>query len=99
MTANANIVKFNVMKMTSLNISLPKSMRDFVEGEVSEGGYSTPSEYVRSLLREERKRKAERELEAFLLAGLKSGEPVEVTPAFWDEKRSELLARRRAEGR
>jgi len=87
------------MKMSSLNISLPKSMKDFVESAVREGGYSTPSEYVRSLIREERKRKAERELEAFLLAGLDSGEPVEVTPTFWEQKRSELLARRRTEDR
>jgi antitoxin ParD1/3/4 len=34
------------------------------------------------------------ELEALLLEGLDSGEPVEVTPQFWADTRAELAARR-----
>lgn len=77
--------------MTSLNISLPKPMREFVERQVQRGGYSTPSEYVRALLREERRRQSEDEIEQLLLQGLESGEPVEVAPAYWRKKRRELL--------
>jgi Arc/MetJ-type ribon-helix-helix transcriptional regulator len=39
------------MSMTSLNVSLPRSMRSFVEAECEEHGYSTASEYVRALIR------------------------------------------------
>jgi antitoxin ParD1/3/4 len=79
--------------MASLNISLPKALREHVEGQVEEGGYSTPSEYVRALIREDQKRKAAARIEALLLDGIASGEPVEVNRAFWRKKRAALVAR------
>ena len=86
--------------MTSLNISLPESLKAFVEEKVRKGGYGTASEYVRELIREARKREAEARLEKLLLEGLDSGPPVEVTPEFWQRKRAELLKRvRRARRR
>jgi Arc/MetJ-type ribon-helix-helix transcriptional regulator len=49
---NASIISPEVaMSMTSLNVSLPRSMRDFVESECEQHGYSTASEYVRALIR------------------------------------------------
>ena len=87
------------MDMTSLNISLPKQMKEFVESQVQQGGYSTPSEYVRALLRAERKRRAEAELDELLLQGLNSGEPIEVTPPFWEAKRRDLQPRKSRQGR
>jgi antitoxin ParD1/3/4 len=62
--------------MTSLNISLPESLKNFVETEVRKGGYSTPSEYVRSLLRDAQKRSAGERLEALLLEGVRSGKAI-----------------------
>ena len=79
--------------MASLNISLPQSLRDYVEDRVSEGGYSTPSEYVRELVRLDQKRRADEKLEALLLEGLNSGTPVEITPKYWENKRRQLIAR------
>jgi antitoxin ParD1/3/4 len=63
-------------RVTSLNISLPDPMKKFIETEVKRGGYSTPSEYVRALVRAEQKRKAEDRLEALLLEGIESGKPI-----------------------
>ena len=83
------------MEQTSLNVSLPKSLREHVEQQVREGGYSTPSEYVRELLREDRKHKAEQKLEALLLTGWHSGEPIPADAAFWAMKRRKLAARHR----
>ncbi|ABF41885.1 putative transcriptional regulator, CopG/Arc/MetJ DNA-binding domain protein [Candidatus Koribacter versatilis Ellin345] len=55
--------------MTSLNISLPKSLKSYVEGQVSSGDFGTPSEYIRDLIRQDKeKRKAA--LERELLKGL-----------------------------
>ncbi len=79
--------------MTSLNISLPQPLKDFVEEQVRQGGFSTPSEYIRALLRDDQKRRAEEKLEALVLEGLNSGDPVEVTPDFWKELREELAER------
>lgn len=81
------------MGMTSLNISLPQSLKDFVEDQVLSHGFSTPSEYVRALIRDEQKRRAAQRLETLLLEGLESGEPIEITPEFWERKRVELEQR------
>jgi len=79
--------------MTSLNISLPQPLKNYVEERVGAGGYSTPSEYIRALVREDQKRTAEEELEGLLLAGIKSGEPVKVSGDFWARKRKQLVER------
>jgi antitoxin ParD1/3/4 len=81
------------MAMASLNISLPQALKDYVEDQVSTGGYSTPSEYLRELLRQDQKQRAERKLEALLLEGLNSGEPIEITPEYWERKRAQLVER------
>lgn len=46
------------MSMASLNISLPQPLKDYVEAQVKGSGYSTPSEFVRELLRQDQKRRA-----------------------------------------
>jgi antitoxin ParD1/3/4 len=81
--------------MASLNISLPRTLREYIESQVRQGEFSTPSEYLRSLIREDQKRKAVGRIEALLLEGLASGEPIEVNRTFWDKKRSALKSRRR----
>ena len=81
------------MSMASLNISLPQSLKDYVEGQVQAAGYSTPSEYVRELLRQDQQRRAEQKLEALLLEGLNSGDPIEITPEYWENKRRQLIER------
>ena len=87
------------MEITSLNISLPKSLKEHVERQVQDGGYSTPSEYVRALLREDQKQKAEQNLEALLLEGLHSGEAIRTDPAYWKKKRRKLAKRHRKSDR
>ena len=85
------------MSMTSLNISLPSSLKDYVENQVQQNGFSTPSEYIRDLVRSDQTRraqaKAEAKLEALLLDGLNSGAPIEITPEYWEKKRTELIER------
>lgn len=49
--------------MATMNVSLPSDMLDFVEHEVSSGGYGSSSEVVREalrLLRHEKAQQAER---------------------------------------
>jgi antitoxin ParD1/3/4 len=69
--------------MTNMNVSLPEALKSYVEKQVTYGGYGTVSEYLRELIREDKKRKAQERLESFVLEGLDSGEPVPVTPEFW----------------
>jgi antitoxin ParD1/3/4 len=79
--------------MTSMNFTLPEALRQYVEEQVTTGGYGTASEYLRELIREDKKRKAQEKLEALLLQGLNSGPGEEVTPEFWQWLRAELLER------
>jgi antitoxin ParD1/3/4 len=81
------------MSMTSLNISLPSSLKEFVETTVQENGFSTPSEYIRNLVRDDQKRRTEEKLEILLLEGLNSGEPIEISAEYWEKKRIQLLER------
>lgn len=79
--------------MQTMNISLPDQLKEFVEGQISAGRYSSVSEYVRDLIRDDEKRKAQENLEALLLEGLRSGEPTEMTRRDWEEIRQEALKR------
>ena len=81
------------MALASLNISLPQSLKDYVEHQVTEGGYSTPSEYLRELLRHDQTRRAELKLESLLLEGLNSGQAIELTPEYWEKKRRQHTER------
>ena len=78
--------------MQSMNISLPEPLKQFVDGQIAEGRYSSVSEYMRELIRADEKRKAEDRLEAMLLEGLNSAE-TELSPADWSAIRKEALAK------
>jgi antitoxin ParD1/3/4 len=79
----------------TMNISLPDPLKQYVEDQVSAGGYSSASEYVRELVRADQKRKAQEQLETTLLEALKS-DPIEVTPEMWEELRQTLRSRAQA---
>jgi len=42
--------------MSTMNISLPEPLKEFIDQQVTERGYGTASEYVRDLLRKEQER-------------------------------------------
>lgn len=75
--------------MQTMNISLPDQLKDFVDGQISSGRYSSVSEYVRELIRQDERRKAQNELEALLTEGLKSGPSSPMTPQDWEDIRTE----------
>jgi antitoxin ParD1/3/4 len=78
--------------MESMNISLPEPLKQFVDGQIAAGRYSSASEYIRELIREDEKRKAEERLEALLLEGLQ-GEESELTRDDWTAIRKEARTR------
>jgi antitoxin ParD1/3/4 len=78
--------------MSTINISLPESLREFVITEAAIEGYSTLSEYVRGLIRKAQKEKLEERLALLLLEGLESGQPIPAEDVYWDAKRAALEA-------
>ena len=54
------------MPMSTMNISLPDTLKSFVDEQVRRGGFGTSSEYVRELIRKDQDRL---HLRGLLLAG------------------------------
>lgn len=84
--------------MTTLTISLPDSLKEFIDREVQTKGYGNVSEYVRGLLRDAQTKEADARLEALLIEGLTTGEDIPLSPDFWSELKQDaakILARRR----
>jgi antitoxin ParD1/3/4 len=67
------------MAMPSLNVSLPKVLKNYVEGQVASGDSGTPSEYVRELIRQDNERRLDN-LEQELVAAAK-GPKIELSVA------------------
>jgi len=65
--------------MTSLNISLPEALKQYVEGQVASGDWGTPSEYVRELIRHDKERRLGK-FEQELIAAAK-GPKIEISLA------------------
>jgi antitoxin ParD1/3/4 len=84
--------------MTTLTISLPDSLKEFIDREVQTKGYGNVSEYVRGLLRDAQAKEADARLEALLVEGLTAGGEISVSPEFWTELKQDaakILARRK----
>ena len=78
--------------MTTVTISLPESLKTFIDQQLATKGYGNVSEYFRSLLREAQEREEDERLEALLLEGLASGgKDIRLTKAFWKDLKSEAL--------
>ena len=67
-----------------MNISLPESLKAFVDEQVSQRGYGTSSEYLRELIRRDQHRLQLRNL---LLEGASSAPTAPVNEAYFDELR------------
>jgi antitoxin ParD1/3/4 len=74
-----------------MNISLPDPLKGFVEHQIAGGRYSSVSEYIRELIRDDEKRKSQERLEQMLLEGL-AGESTEMTRQDWNDIRTEPLS-------
>lgn len=79
--------------MSTLTISLPEAMVEFVEAQAREGGFVTVSEYVEAVLRDVQVRAAKRALEEKLREGIESGDAAPLTHEEWDAIVREGFAR------
>lgn len=78
--------------MQTMNISLPEPLKDFIDRQIAAGRYSSASEYIRELVRNDEKQKAEEQLAILLREGLQSEETA-FTRDDWKAIRAEALAR------
>ena len=73
-----------ILHMTTMNISLPDSMKLFVDQQVSQRGYGTSSEYLRELIRKEQERNTLRDL---IVAGTLSKPSQEINADYVSDLR------------
>ncbi|RQR47267.1 type II toxin-antitoxin system ParD family antitoxin [Burkholderia sp. Bp9126] len=78
--------------MTTMNISLPDSLKDYVDEQVSECGYGTSSEYIRELIRKDQQRK---HLRALILQGATSGLTAPVDTDYFESLRARVRTSRK----
>ncbi len=81
--------------MTTVTISLPESLKTFVETQLADKGFGNVSEYFRSLLREAQAKEQEVRLETLLLEGLAS-KSIPLDEDFWkglQAKTAEIVER------
>ena len=76
--------------MTTINISLPDTMKTYIEEQMIHGGYNTISEYFCDLIYQEQKRKSQADLESLLLDGLDSGSSSLMTENDWQQIRESV---------
>jgi len=88
---NFAIVRY-APRMGTMNISLPDSLKDFVDEQVSQGGYGTSSEYVRELIRKDQDRLRLRNL---LLEGAGSAPTKPVDDTYFDSLRRKVKVGKR----
>ena len=81
--------------METVNIFLPKALKQFVDDQVSAGVYSSVSDYFRALVEEDQKRKAQETIEALVLEGLNS-QASEMSAADWTELKQRVWHRHAA---
>lgn len=80
-------------QMSTMNISLPDSLKSFVDEQVGERGYGTSSEYVRELIRHDQDRVR---LRGLLLEGVASPSTAPVDRSYFEKLRKRV---RKAAGR
>lgn len=82
--------------MSTMNISLPESLKSFVDEQVSQRGYGTSSEYVRELIRRDQDRM---QLRGLLLAGAASASAAPADATYFDGLRGKVRSGVKVAGR
>ena len=77
--------------MNQLNISLSDSMSTFINEQADRQGYPSANDYICSLITEAQNKVDEERLEKMLIEGLESGEFIDVTDEWWENRRNELI--------
>ena len=74
---------------------MPDELREFVAERTKQMHHATPTEYIRSLVREDQKRADQEKMERLLLVGLDSGKPIRVENVqdYFAKKKRAMLKR------
>lgn len=83
------------MATSTLNISLPDTLRQFVEKKIASEGYGTISEYVRELIRADQRQRGSG-FDTLIAEAYASGKPTPLTKADIEKARQTVKNRIKA---
>lgn len=75
-------------QMANISASIPDQLKAWVESQIEAGLYTSTSDYLRDLIRNDQSQK--QQLDQLLLDGLDSGKAIEATDKYWKHKKSRL---------
>ena len=78
--------------MTQITVEIPDKFAIQIQSQIAQREFSNLGEYVVYLLQQEQSQLRSTELEKIFLAGLDSGELIEITDQWWEQKRRETLS-------
>ena len=79
--------------MKHLTVPVSEDFDETIRKRMAEGGFGSMAEYLRHTVRQDLERADQAKLEQLLLEGLESGEPIEMTNGWMQERRRVLAER------
>ena len=73
--------------MKHLTVPVSEDFDETIRKRMAEGGFGSMAEYLRHTVRQDLERADQAKLEQLLLEGLDSGEPIEMTNEWMQERR------------
>jgi antitoxin ParD1/3/4 len=83
--------------MDTIPISLPEALAIYVKTKINAGQYTTPSDYIQALIRQDQDQDQDQRdyLEPLVLEGLNSGPSTPMTQSDWDDIRATVQERQK----
>jgi antitoxin ParD1/3/4 len=78
--------------MTQITVELPDELAIQIQSQIAQREFHNLGEYVVYLFQQEQSQLRSTELEKMFLAGLDSGELIEITDQWWEQKRRKILS-------
>ncbi len=75
--------------MSTITISIPETLKVFIQTQMKKKGFDNVSEYFRTLIRKAQEQEENAKLDVLLMDGLRSGEGIESSEAFWKDLKKE----------
>jgi len=79
--------------MSTMNLTLPDSLRAFVESQVARKGFGSPTDYLVALIRADQEKAEHDEIESKLLEALQGAPATPVTTETWAATKQQGLRR------
>jgi antitoxin ParD1/3/4 len=82
-------------RLTTMNVSMPKEMREFVRTRMKEGGFANTSEYMRHLIRMDENQLDEETLRVLIKRSLEGGPSITMDRERWRQFSDQLAHKHR----